>query len=230
MPYVPSEKTDGKSDDRIRIDKAVEALAIEIVELTKGDVRKLSRIYIEELQHIGRDLASQEKDTVDTLCEGTVAHVVFDVGAKYNYDGAWFGELNYAITRLIQVVPRIATEKGFYSSELRYWLYATTAGVLKNVSDYFSNQVDNADENNQWIYIGLTGIFIDILHEYKRRVNTSYEAAQIIKSGDCYTTPYLTQLAEIVSEDGKVVGHIEVMLKREDYNGKDVSGKITIRE
>lgn len=62
---------------------------------------------------------------------------------------------------------------------------------------------------------GLTGVFEDVKDEYKRRVNTAYEAAQILKSGDCYElAPYRTQLvADTV--DG-VAGWQEVMLPRRD--------------
>lgn len=50
--------------------------------------------------------------------------------------------------------------------------------------------------------------------EYKWRVNRPYEAFQIIKNGDCYDTPYYGRLVEVVDEDGKHVGYMEVWLKR----------------
>ena len=51
----------------------------------------------------------------------------------------------------------------------------------------------------------------------------SYEAAQILKSGDCYNTPYYTRLIEIVDENGNLIGHQEVMLKRSEATvGQDL--------
>lgn len=67
------------------------------------------------------------------------------------------------------------------------------------------------------------GVLQDVSAEHKRRVNVAYEAAQIVKSGDCYDTPYYTRLVEVVDKDGKHVGHFEVMLKRsEETLNKDL--------
>ena len=57
-------------------------------------------------------------------------------------------------------------------------------------------------------------MLIDVILEYKRRVNTSYEAEQIIKSGDCYDTPYFTKLVDVVDKNGRVLGKMEIMVKR----------------
>ncbi len=60
---------------------------------------------------------------------------------------------------------------------------------------------------------GLAGVFEDVKDEYKRRVNSAYEAAQILKSGDCYEySPFQTQLVA-ATVDG-VAGYQEVMLPR----------------
>lgn len=141
MPYVPSEKTDGKSDDRTLIDPIAEQLA----------------------------------DTIAKVASG------------YKYDGAFLGELNYALTRLIQHLPRSLQKFQGFKDETRYWLQA-----------------------------GLFGVLLDVVLEYKRRVNVSYEAAQIVKSGDCYDTPYYTRLVELVDETGKLIGHQEIMVKRSE--------------
>jgi hypothetical protein len=55
----------------------------------------------------------------------------------------------------------------------------------------------------------------DVKDEYKRRVNTAYEALQIRKSGDCYEkSPFHTQLVEF--ETAGVTGWIEIMLPQLD--------------
>ena len=115
------------------------------------------------------------------------------------------GELNYAMTRFVQRVPQIKVANNSWTQELRYWLYARTVSALI----YASRHTEDLD-------LGIDGVFEDIKDEYKRRVNTSYEAAQILKSGDCYDTPYYTRLVEVVDEDGNLIGHMEVMLKRGD--------------
>ena len=143
-----------------------------------------------------------------------LAKTIFEVAEKYKYEGAFLGELNYAITRLIQRVPQIKVSSGQYEakSELRYWLYAVTVEALIFASDQFKSSG-----------IGISGVFEDIKDEYKRRVNTAYEAAQIIKSGDCYITTWYTRLIEVVDDTGKLLGHQEVMLKRSgDTLNKDV--------
>ena len=226
MPYVPSKKTDGKSNDRILIDEGVKKVAEMVVFMTKGNARELSEVYMTVFKDVANTLyrLEQSMGIQEINVSVDLARIIFEVGEKYNYDGAWFGELNYAITRLIQVVPNMCVEKGYYKTALEYWLYAVTAGVLKKTSDNFSQFT-----GNNYILCGLVGVFIDILHEYKRRVNTAYECAQIIKSGDCYDTPYLTRIVEMVDEVGKVVGHQEIMLKKENDLGKDIFGEIQIK-
>jgi hypothetical protein len=41
-------------------------------------------------------------------------------------------------------------------------------------------------------------------------VNRSYETAQIIKSGDCYDTPYYNRLVKVVDEKGQDVGYMHI--------------------
>jgi hypothetical protein len=151
MPYVPSEKTPNKDDDRETLDPAIQAMA-------------------------------------DAIAE---------VSARHGYEGAFAGEMNYCLTRLLQAIPRSLIEQGQIKEELRYWLQPTMYGVL-----------------------------LDVALEHKRRVNVSYEGAQIVKSGDCYDTPYYTRLVEVVDENGEHVGYQEVMLKRsEETLNLDVLGK-----
>ncbi len=60
----------------------------------------------------------------------------------------------------------------------------------------------------------------------------AYEAAQIVKSGDCYDTPYYSRLVEVVDEEGNFVGHQHVMLKRDESTlNKDVlDGQLVLRK
>jgi len=129
-----------------------------------------------------------------------MSNAIAKVSARHGYEGAFAGELNYVITRLLQEIPRELVRSNQINEELRYWIQPLMYGVL-----------------------------LDVALEHKRRVNVSYEAAQIVKSGDCYDTPYYTKLIEIVDPNYKHVGYQEVMVKRsEDTLNMDVIGNSTI--
>jgi len=210
MPYVPSKKTDGKSRDRELIDMQVEKAAAALATVSGfqllAEYKKFFALLINNLTDL--QLVALTTPGVELMLPvHPLAQTIFDVGAGYGYEGAFLGELNYAVTRLIQRVPQKMVETGQWkaSDELRYWLYAITTQALVYAAVGFAS--------NQY---GISGVFEDIKDEYKRRVNTAYEAAQILKSGDCYDTPYYTRLVEVFAGDGNFLGHIEVMLKRSD--------------
>lgn len=132
------------------------------------------------------DGLAQDRNILDPLAK-QLADGIAKVAATYKYDGAFLGELNYSLTRLIQHLPRSLQEFQGFTDEIRYWIYA-----------------------------GIVGVLVDVKDEYKRRVNTGYEAAQIEKSGDCYDTPYYTRLVDVVDQQGVKIGTMEVQLKRTD--------------
>lgn len=220
MPYVPSLKTDGKSQDRILIDAAVETLASTLVTLNTNNFSVLAN-YKVMFGSIGDSLVALTKDP-HHIVPSKLAEVIFNVGASYKYEGAFLGELNYALTRLIQRVPQLMVKTGKWAEkdEIRYWLYAMTVEALIWAASAFKNS-----------NMGIGGVFEDVKDEYKRRVNPSYEAAQIIKSGDCYDTPYYNRLVKIVDEDGKEVGKILVdMVRSEETLHKDIlDGELVLR-
>src|ERR1700690_2296718 len=86
-----------------------------------------------------------------------LSDAIAEVSARHCYEGAFAGELNYSITRLLQEIPRSLIKAGQIKEELRYWIQPLMYGVL-----------------------------IDVALEHKRRVNTAYEVHQIVMSGDCY--------------------------------------------
>lgn len=129
-----------------------------------------------------------------------LSKAITSAAKKHGYDGAFAGELNYALTRLLQEIPRDLVKDGTLREEIRYWIQPLMYGVL-----------------------------LDVALEHKRRVNTAYEAAQIVKSGDCYDTPYYTRLVEVIDGSGKVIGHQEVMLKRDASTlNDDIVGQIQL--
>lgn len=127
---------------------------------------------------------AEDRPELDRVAK-EMADKIAEVAAKYKYDGAFAGELNYALTRLLQHIPRSLVAVGTLKEEIRYWIQPLMYGVLTDVA---------------W--------------EHKRRVNTAYEAAQIVKSGDCYDTPFYTRLVEFRNANGDVIGYQEVMLAR----------------
>ncbi|MEM3097500.1 MAG: hypothetical protein QXU32_02105 [Nitrososphaerales archaeon] len=130
---------------------------------------------------------------VSALCD-----VIAEAVVRHGHEAAWAGELNYALTRIIQELPRSLIKQGVLKDEMRYWIQPLAYGVL-----------------------------LDVALEHKRRVNAAYEAYQIVKSGDCYDTPYYTKLVEVVDDNGKTIGYQEVMVKRSnDTLNKDIIGKM----
>jgi hypothetical protein len=221
MPYIPSKKTDGKSIDREIIDAAVEILARDAAARITNNlslIKVYKAIFIELAYGVDAVSRGLEAGLGNVA---VLANTICSVGAQYDYEGAYLGELNYAMTRFIQRVPQIMVEKGRWEQELRYWLYAATVEALTWTT------VETLS-----LGIGVSGVFEDIKDEYKRRVNTAYEAAQIVKSGDCYDTPYYTRLVEVVDEHGEHVGYQEVMLKRSAATlNKDVlDGQFVLRK
>ena len=155
-----------------------------------------------------------------------LGRTIFDVARKYNYIGAWLGELNYTTTRIIQEIPKALVKKGLMKTELKYWYHAEIVGYLGALTHHFQSI-----QNTNWIDQGFAGVFEDVAQEYKRRVNTAYEAAQIIKSGDCYDTPYYSRLVNVENYSGEVIGHFEVMLKKSKKTlKKDIIGTIFLRK
>jgi hypothetical protein len=211
MPYVPAE-------DRPVLDEKVNALAEKICDVfvEQGSHNlALAGLYTNAVFRVG-ELLFQHTTTGDfrTISEkqpeDALAKAIVDVAKHHGYEGATLGEFNYAITRLIQVVPAKLVERKVFKDEFRYWLYAATAGSLEQASYQFSelgaNLRSSASQREISAYVSIAGVINDVKDEYKRRVNTAYEAVQIVKSGDCYDTPYRTEL--IRREDG---GFTEVM-------------------
>lgn len=210
MPYVPSEKTDGMSQDRNLIDVSVDALALDIVQKIKTNSDML-RLYKIVFSDIGTALAAfntgERLINIENPEALSFANTIFATGSNYHYWGAFLGELNYGITRLIQRVPQlmVETKQWLPKDELRYWAYACTVQAL-----VFSSNLFVGDDS------GIGGVFEDIKDEYKVRVNIGYEMAQIEKSGDCYDTPYYNRVVEILDETGKCVGKIYANMVRSE--------------
>ena len=201
MPYVPK-------NDRPAIDVAVEKLANQVADCIKGNETLLDAYY-SAFRYTAESLLwllTRPRSTVNQETpHGYLAVAIRDAGATHGYEGAFLGELNYAITRLIQRVPQIKVARNEWqdTDELRYWLYARTVEALTKTAAH-------AQEWNT----GISGVFEDIKDEYKWRVNRPYETAQIRKSGDCCDAPYYNKPAEVVDEDGNHIGHVYVDLQR----------------
>ena len=139
-----------------------------------------------------------------------LAATIVETARGSGVKGGWTGELNYAITMLIQHVPHAMRVRKAWDESLRYWIYAQTVGALTRTA--YDLHLRTGDD---YVGNGLTGVFEDVKDEYKRRVNTAYEAAQILKSGDCYDfAPFRTRLVA-ATVDG-VAGYQEVMLPRQN--------------
>lgn len=206
MPYIPPQ-------NRPSIDAAVDALAGQIANaLAKGrQTAEFSEFYRDAFIRIADAINGIEMgQTPAAGAAEEVAKTICDAAKGYNTKGGWLGELNYALTMLIQQVPRKMKALGAWDEALRYWIYALTVGALIRSSYQL-----HARHGNTWIGNGLAGVFEDVKDEYKRRVNTAYEAAQILKSGDCFdAAPFHTRLVPFEHQGTK--GYIEIMLPKSE--------------
>ncbi|MFY9457413.1 MAG: hypothetical protein WAP23_00550, partial [Candidatus Spechtbacterales bacterium] len=100
MPYVPSKKTDEKSTDREVLDAVVERLASDVVARISNNL-SLVAVYKSVFIGVAKSLHSLVSGII-TKNEVELAQAIYDVGAKYGYEGAYLGELNYSFTRFIQ--------------------------------------------------------------------------------------------------------------------------------
>lgn len=203
MPYIPPQ-------NRPAIDLAVGVLADELAAQLKQNnaTATISELYRTAFMEIADFIAAIESGSAGAPASAAqrVGQIIVEMAKTYNQQGGWLGELNYAVTTLIQAVPFRLYEAGVWQEALRYWLYAETVGALVRTSYEI-----HAKSTNHWVGNGLAGVFVDVKDEYKRRVNTAYEAAQILKSGDCFNmSPFRTQLVE--TEVAGVKGYAEVML------------------
>jgi hypothetical protein len=192
MPYVAPK-------DRKELDPYIQRLANSLVPFITGN-NELGNVYVRTFKEVIRGAHGEGSGLACELGRG-----IASVAQGYGYESAYLGELNYCMTRLIQLVPCAMVEKGVWKETLRYWLYAITVGALiKMVTD-------------EGLNLGEQGVFEDIKDEYKRRVNPAYEAVQIVKSGDCYElAPYHTVLVKSEGVDaitGEIVkGWQEIMV------------------
>ncbi|MGD2175323.1 MAG: hypothetical protein PVJ27_07965 [Candidatus Brocadiaceae bacterium] len=209
MPYIPPE-------NRPAIDAVVDALADQIADKLEasGGTAEVSELYREAFLEMADFVTALERSGPEapeaTTPAQRVAEQVVAMAERYNQKGGWLGELNYAVTTLIQAVPFTLYSRGAWPEVLRYWLHAETVGALTRTAYDLHQRT-----GNDWIANGLAGVFEDVKDELKRRVNTAYEAAQIRKSGDCYDRmPFRTQLVPM--QAGGVEGFIEIMLPRRE--------------
>lgn len=203
MPYIPPK-------NRPEIDQCVDELASQIAGMlqAKGETAEISTRYREAFLAVAEFIAQREggQNPPCAAAAAKLAQMILTKAAGYNTQGAWTGELNYALTRLIQKVPLAMVRKGAWTEPMRYWIYAETVGALTRTAYDVHGRY-----GNDYIGNGLAGVFEDVKDEYKRRVNTAYEAVQILKSGDCFDlVPYRTALVPV--KVGSVEGYQEVML------------------
>jgi hypothetical protein len=206
MPYIPAA-------NRPAIDEGVAALAKEIAAamIEQRHTAEISTHYRRAFLEIADFIAAKESAAavVPASKAQQLAATIVETARGGGVQGGWTGELNYAVTMLIQHVPQEMCLRMAWDQPLRYWIYAQTVGALTRTA--YDLHVRTSDD---YVGNGLTGVFEDIKDEYKRRVNTAYEAAQILKSGDCYDlAPFRTRLVA-ATVDG-VAGYQEVMLPRQ---------------
>lgn len=185
MPYI-------RREIRPEIDPYVDYLAEEVVDEVGGKTLELGEVYYRKFFEVCNTLyllvtlgGAPIRSSAERLAER-----LLEVSKRHAEDGHWreglLGNLNYAFTRLIQVVPRKLVERGLWKQAMRYWVYAVTAGALEACAHRL--QTEPVDH----LKVALIGVVNDVKDEYKRRVNAAYEDEQMRKNGDVYEGPYRT--------------------------------------
>lgn len=144
-----------------------------------------------------------DRPDLDVIAEQAAAKIA-QTSQKYGYCGAFAGEMNYFLTRLIQHLGRHLSRTHEMPNELKYTFMASVYGVL-----------------------------LDVAMEHKVRVNRAYEVAQIIKSGDCFDTPYLSKPVAVVDENGHLLGYMTVHGEKQDLgefaDRAVIDGEVVVR-
>lgn len=106
-------------------------------------------------------IAPKHRKELDGLIDRLADRVVVEA-KEYDYDGAFAGLLNYALTRLaLQVVRR-------QFGPLRYWLIAILTGVFKNVTDEFYRRLAAPYEERQMARSGDVDLYREFLEEIEK--------------------------------------------------------------
>ncbi len=183
MPYV-------KESHRKKLDPFLNLVAEELVKSSAAleKPQEIGHVYftsffditlsVKELA-LGKPIGSTNSSTSEDL-----AKAIYEAGSDDG--GFWAGDLNYALTRLLQIVPHRLVAQKRWDREFRYWTYAVTAGALEKTVLAINEQGAKSTQEKIWIDIALVGVLTDIKDEYKRRVNTPYEEEQRRINGDCY--------------------------------------------
>ena len=72
-----------------------------------------------------------------------LAEKIVEEAKSHDYDGAFAGLLNYAVTRLTLKIIRLQFGK------IRYWIIATVRGVMNDIADEFYRRVGVPYEDKQ---------------------------------------------------------------------------------
>ncbi len=182
MPYV-------KESHRKKLDPLIEVISDELARAASvlEKPQEIGEIYFStflEISRLLKELATGSRLSLTSGSTQRLAKVIFEVGTEDK--SFWAGDLNYALTRVIQIVPRKLVEKRKWEKEFRYWTYAVTSGALESTALAISREAWPKEEEEPWLDVVLVGVLLDIKDEYKRRVNAPYEIEQQRVNGDCY--------------------------------------------
>ncbi len=134
----------------------------------------------------------------------------------------WLGNLNYCVTRLIQMVPHAMAERHGWKAEFNSTIYLVTSGALEQSA--LEVRTRYVPPNIEWVLDGLVGVLFDIEDEYKRRVDTAYQAVRVSEVGDVYDAPFRTKVVATKGAGGSD-GFQEIMMDYSSPQGKKAPAK-----
>lgn len=178
MPYIQKER-------RINLDTAVESLAkgfmahMEVNRTRYPSYLSDTIISVVTWMWLIRKNVTDPNHNPDEVLAQTILNT-----AK---EGEGMGELNYSITRLIQIIPREMVDKKYWDKKLGYDVYQLNASSLEYAAHaLFESALSVSDQDRKAFTIKCAGTLIDVKDEYKRRVNAPYEDDKIEENGDAY--------------------------------------------
>ena len=167
MPYILQERR--KVIDQY-IDESIEGLS----NAQRIDV---SVFYKKIFTNLAREVYGLMTSNVVIEGPSKLAQAIVAAGGK----DAVYGNLHYALSQIVQNVPKRMKELGMLEKEYNYNTHVFTVGAL-----YKATLGLCAALPDDGVSATLLGVYMDAVMEYKRRLNVGYEERKARENGDAY--------------------------------------------
>jgi len=126
---------------------------------------------------LARDVYSLMTSNIVVEGPSKLAQSIVAAGGK----DAVYGNLHYALAKLVMETPKKLVEGGHIEKEYSYATHAFTVGAL-----YKASLVVSSSFPDDGVSSTILGVYLDAILEYKRRLNVPYEEEKVFENGDVY--------------------------------------------